>query len=186
MAGWLRKRGWETYDPSTTARSAHTRKGSESSLGEGGILFDIDAIRRELESEMIEVRELDSTLPPMQIRTKPNGESVASGAPAVAAVLAEQGIDPQEIAKIKLPPRPDEIDHHHSRTNGKKMEKELKKPMDPDLDFLEPKELKSTLPPLTLSPSLPQNSGSGLPTLTSPFRPELKTHSTTPNFPSNH
>jgi hypothetical protein len=179
------KKGWETYDPSSS-RAGHSRTGSENSLGEGGILFDIDAIRRELESEMIEVRELDSTLPPMQISTKPNGGPVASGAPSVAAIMAHQGLDPEEIAKIKLPPRPDEIDddQDHPSTNGKKVEEEPNMSFNPDFDFPAPKELKSTLPPLTLSPSLPQTSGSAATTLTSSFRPELKTHSTTPNFPS--
>jgi hypothetical protein len=178
------KKGWETYDPSA-ARPGHSRTGSENSLGEGGVLFDIDAIRRELESEMIEVRELDSTLPPMQISTKPNGDPVASGQPSVAAVLAHQGLDPEEIAKIKLPPRPDEMDdHHHPITNGRMAEKEVKMSFDSDFDFPVPKELKSTLPPLTLSPSLPQTPSSITPAPPPPFRPELKTHSTTPNFPS--
>jgi hypothetical protein len=178
------KKGWETYDPSA-ARAGHTRTGSENSLGEGGVLFDIDAIRRELESEMIEVRELDSTLPPMQISTKPNGGPVASEQPSAAAVLAHQGLDPEEIANIKLPPRPDEIDdHHHPITNGRMAEKDPKMSFDADFDFPMPKELKSTLPPLTLSPSLPQTSSSVAPSFAPSFRPELKTHSTTPNFPS--
>jgi hypothetical protein len=121
----------------------------------------------------------------MQISTKPNGGPVASGAPSVAAVLAHQGRDPEEIVKIKLPPRPDEIDdHHHPITSGKMGQEESKMSFDPDVDFPEPKELKSTLPPLTLSPSLPQTSRSAAPSLAPPFRPELKTHSTTPNFPS--
>ena len=178
------KKGWETYDPSS-ARPSHNRKSSESSLGEGGVLFDIDAIRRELESEMIEVRELDSTLPPMQISTKPNGSPVAGGEPSVAAVLAHQGLDPEEISKIKLPPRPDEIDdNHHLGLNEEKIDEEPKMSFDPEADFPIPKELKSTLPPLTLSPSLPQASSSGEPSLASPFKPELRSRSTTPNFSS--
>ena len=178
------KKGWETYDPSST-KPGHTRGDSESSLGGGGILFDIDAIRRELESEMIEVRELDSTLPPMQISTKPNGGPVSSDGPSVEAVLAHQGLDAEEIAKIKLPPRPDEIDDdHRSNTNGKKVEEEPKLSLDADFDFPVPKELKSTLPPLKLSPSLPKTFGNATPSLAPPFRPELKTHSTTPNLSS--
>ena len=51
-------------------------RGSESTESLGGndwgnpVLFDIDAIKKELLSEMIEVRELDSTLPPMQISSR--------------------------------------------------------------------------------------------------------------------
>jgi hypothetical protein len=178
------KKGWETYDPSST-KAGHSRKDSENSLGEGGILFDIDAIRRELESEMIEVRELDSTLPPMQISTKPNGSRISSDGPSIEAVLAHQGLDAGEIAKIKLPPRPDEIDdHHHPSTDGKKVKEEPKMSLDADFDFPMPKELKSTLPPLKLSPSLPQTFGDATPSPAPPFRPELKTHSTTPNMSS--
>ena len=178
------KKGWETYDSSST-KPGHMRGDSENSLGEGGILFDIDAIRRELESEMIEVRELDSTLPPMQISTKPNGGRVSSDGPSVEAVLAHQGLDAGEIAKIKLPPRPDEIDNHHRpSTDGKKVEEEPKISLDADFDFPMPKELESTLPPLKLSPSLPQTFGNATPSLAPPFRPELKTHSTTPDLSS--
>jgi hypothetical protein len=176
------KKGWETYDPSSM-KPGHTRTGSDSSLGEGGVLFDIDAIRRELESEMIEVRELDSTLPPMQIKTKANDGPLPTGAPSAAALLAHQGLDPEEIAKMRLPPRPDEIEDDHQPTaNGKEIEQRTKTSFDPDFDFPEPKELKSTLPPLTLSPSLPQTSQSDPPSVPPTFRPGLKTHSTTPNF----
>ena len=176
------KKGWETYDRSS-AKPGHSRTGSEQSLGDGGILFDIEAIRKELESEMIEVRELDSTLPPMQINTLLSSAPVKSGEPSVAAVLAHQGLDPKEVAKLKLPPRPDEIDvEHHLGTNGKKVDGKPRMSFDPEFDFPEPKELKSTLPPLTLSPHLGQTSGSSTPSLAPPFRPELKSHSTTPNF----
>ena len=178
------KKGWETYDPSS-AKHGHTRTNSEGSLGEGGILFDIDAIKRELESEMIEVRELDSTLPPMQINTKSNGVPVGSGGPSVEAVLAQQGLDPGEIAKMKLPPRPDEIeDDHHPTANRKAVEEEPDTSFDPDFDFPMPKELKSTLPPLTLTSSVPQSSGSAAPSIAPSSRPELQSHSTTPNFSS--
>ncbi|KAL8680330.1 MAG: hypothetical protein Q9186_003451 [Xanthomendoza sp. 1 TL-2023] len=62
------KKGWETYDDSM-------RHGEGSADGGGGgagdpnsnVLFDIDAIRAELASEMIEVKQLESTLPPMKL-----------------------------------------------------------------------------------------------------------------------
>ena len=56
--------------------------------------------------------------------------------------------------------------------------------LDADFDFPMPKELKSTLPPLKLSPSLPQTFDNATPSFAPPFRPELKTHSTTPNLSS--
>ena len=62
------KKGWETYNVNDTNHKRNGSATSEPGLnGDGNVLFDIEAIRRELASEMIEVRELDSTLPPMQI-----------------------------------------------------------------------------------------------------------------------
>ncbi|KAL8830005.1 MAG: hypothetical protein Q9170_005928 [Blastenia crenularia] len=63
-----KKKGWETYDDSM-------RDGGDDPSSAGGasddrnehILFDIDAIRAELASEQIEVRQLESTLPPMKL-----------------------------------------------------------------------------------------------------------------------
>ena len=61
------KKGWETYDDSM-------RKGDDWSPGnaEGGgnVLFDIEAIKAELHSEQIEVKQLESTLPPMQLNVR--------------------------------------------------------------------------------------------------------------------
>ncbi|KAL2370974.1 hypothetical protein RJ035_005823 [Blastomyces gilchristii] len=59
-----RKKGWETYD---VDRKDHSSR--ESSLGSASdnVLFDIDAIRAELASEQMEVKQLESTLPPIKI-----------------------------------------------------------------------------------------------------------------------
>ena len=57
------KKGWETYDDSM-------RNGGEASShneSTNNVLFDVDAIRAELASEQIEVRQLESTLPPMKL-----------------------------------------------------------------------------------------------------------------------
>jgi hypothetical protein len=84
-----------------------------------------------------------------------------------------------------LPPRPDEIeDDQQPTTNGKKTDHQPKISFDPDFDFLNPKELKSTLPPLTLSPSVPPTLDTDAPSRAPTFRPELKPHSTTPSFRS--
>ncbi|KAL8922021.1 MAG: hypothetical protein Q9172_003737 [Xanthocarpia lactea] len=66
-----RKKGWETYDDSMRdggegSSSAHG-SGIDGGDPGGNILFDIDAIRAELASEMIEVKQLESTLPPMKL-----------------------------------------------------------------------------------------------------------------------
>lgn len=58
------KKGWETYDDSM-------RKGDDwgtgNAEGGGNILFDIEAIKAELHSEQIEVKQLESTLPPLKL-----------------------------------------------------------------------------------------------------------------------
>lgn len=58
------KKGWETYD---VERSKSLPRDSSDSNGGGSVLFDIDAIKAELASEMIEVKQLESTLPPMKL-----------------------------------------------------------------------------------------------------------------------
>jgi len=63
----VEKKGWETYDEKSKTGMPH--KGSDrSEQVNGNILFDIDAIRKELESEHMEVKEIESTLPPMEIK----------------------------------------------------------------------------------------------------------------------
>ena len=61
------KKGWETYDDSM-------RKGDEWSTNTadsgGNVLFDIEAIKAELHSEQIEVKQLESTLPPMKLNVE--------------------------------------------------------------------------------------------------------------------
>jgi hypothetical protein len=59
------KKGWETYDD-RMREGAHSRRNS-SDEGRGNVLFDIEAIKAELASEQIEVRQLESTLPPMKV-----------------------------------------------------------------------------------------------------------------------
>ena len=58
------KKGWETYDDSL-------RKGDDwgTAHADGGasVLFDVEAIKAELRSEQIEVKQLESTLPPMKV-----------------------------------------------------------------------------------------------------------------------
>ncbi|PGH09296.1 hypothetical protein GX51_00738 [Blastomyces parvus] len=61
------KKGWETYDVDRKDHSS--RSSSESGFGSASdnVLFDIDAIRAELASEQMEVKQLESTLPPIKI-----------------------------------------------------------------------------------------------------------------------
>lgn len=60
----VEKKEWETYEESKGSPNPHK---TEEHGSNNGVLFDIDAIRAELASEQMEVRELQSTLPPMKL-----------------------------------------------------------------------------------------------------------------------
>lgn len=189
----VEKKDWEKYDAS---KMGHKREFSisEPGLGESSVLFDIDAIRRELQSEMIEVRELNSTLPPMQITSVKDGEKHVE----YLRLPPEIQLSKEEIGKMNLPPRPHEVDVDvpgpilpPPRTSSlRRSPKESPRPS-PGLSPLPsprrspsplkeeeeyvPRELASTLPPLNLTPSM---SSSGFDTTSS--RPPLKQHATEP------
>lgn len=61
------KKVWETYDPKDMGRRDSTDSSGTGHGSVGSVLFDIDAIRAELASEQIEVKQLESTLPPMKL-----------------------------------------------------------------------------------------------------------------------
>lgn len=189
------KKQWEMYDAKKSPQhkkslSVDSTATEDNMWGEGKVLFDIDAIRRELASEQIEVRELNSTQPPIQISTIMNGEKVTE------YLRLPPGISLQEAKKMKLPPRPDEVDdgplpplmrnetvqRNHSasivETKKEKTKSLAPSPIPPpasqydEADFM-PKEIKSTLPPLQLTPNITSSSSPNL-------RPELKSHTTAP------
>jgi hypothetical protein len=58
------KKTWETYD---VDRGSSPHSPAEPNSAPGSVLFDIEAIRAELASEAIEVKQLESTLPPMKL-----------------------------------------------------------------------------------------------------------------------
>ena len=59
------KKTWETYDVSRSGASQ--QHSPDPGSAPGSVLFDIEAIRAELASEAIEVKQLESTLPPMKL-----------------------------------------------------------------------------------------------------------------------
>ena len=60
------KKGWETYDDKSM--KSEDDFGTAAAEGAGAnIFFDVEAIKRELASEHIDVKELQSTAPPMKI-----------------------------------------------------------------------------------------------------------------------
>lgn len=58
------KKKWETYD---VDKNTAPRESSDPESSPGTVLFDIEAIRAELLSEAIEVKELESTMPLMKL-----------------------------------------------------------------------------------------------------------------------
>lgn len=71
------KKRWETYDDSMR-EGDHNGEGNADG-GAGNVLFDIEAIKAELASEQIEVKQLESTLPPMKINL--NGATPSADKP---------------------------------------------------------------------------------------------------------
>ncbi len=68
------KKKWETYDDRSREASHSDAGGTDG--GYGNVLFDIEAIKAELASEQIDVKQLESTLPPMQLSFSETNPSI--------------------------------------------------------------------------------------------------------------
>jgi hypothetical protein len=62
----LKKEEWEVYEDSLSKEN-QPRKTEDKDGNNHGVLFDVDAIRAELARDQMEVKELQSTLPPMKL-----------------------------------------------------------------------------------------------------------------------
>lgn len=102
------KKGWETYDERIRGGENTSSNGGERSPN---VLFDIDAIRAELASEMIEVRQLESTLPPMRLDANEHSTSNGSADTPYANLRetksADGGITHTSLPDPRLPVSPD-------------------------------------------------------------------------------
>jgi hypothetical protein len=114
----LQKQEWEVYDESKS------RKGGQTEDKEGnnhGVLFDVDAIRAEiakegqnnkdtnLDEQLLQVREIKSTLPPIKLDLKPNTPPTPSLTPPAKArrqtLRERKSADPMwSPDEDKLPP----------------------------------------------------------------------------------
>lgn len=92
------KRAWETYD---VDRSYVSRNSSEATSAPGSVLFDIEAIRAELASEAIEVKQLESTLPPMKLDLNSPTDAQASTSNEKSA----QEFEPAPVTRTASEPR---------------------------------------------------------------------------------
>ena len=89
------KKGWETYDERSKEEPSTSNDGRESR-----VLFDIDAIRAELESEQMEVRQLESTLPPMKLDLnglRASTERIAQG--SLSSLRQSKSFDSTNLSK---------------------------------------------------------------------------------------
>ena len=73
------KKGWETYDDQI--REGRHGQAADGDDGSSNVLFDIEAIKAELASEQIEVKQLESTLPPMKMSLNNSESSIENTAP---------------------------------------------------------------------------------------------------------
>lgn len=94
------KRAWETYD---VDRNHPSRSSSESPATPGSVLFDIEAIRAELASEAIEVKQLESTLPPMKLDFQSSRESTP--AQSTTSEKFSKPLEPPAMARTASEPR---------------------------------------------------------------------------------
>ena len=96
----LEKKEWETYEESKGDSDAR-RRTEDQDGNNHGVLFDIDAIRAELASEQMEVKELKSTLPPMKLDL---ASSSSSGTLNPRASLREtKSYEPPTSASLRTP-----------------------------------------------------------------------------------
>ncbi|EFW17202.1 hypothetical protein D8B26_003942 [Coccidioides posadasii str. Silveira] len=108
------KKGWETYDVDQGDRSPTNSCDGNADPG-GTVLFDIDAIRAELASEQIQVKQLESTLPPIRLHLNPPSPVASPSfhgqkkAPLLSTELEEAAIEshtasdsPSEPADARL------------------------------------------------------------------------------------
>ncbi|KAL8734145.1 MAG: hypothetical protein Q9166_001630 [cf. Caloplaca sp. 2 TL-2023] len=85
------KKGWETYDDSMRNGDAGASDHADGDPN-ANVLFDIDAIRAELASEQIEVKQLESTLPPMKLEI--------NGAKSSAEWNAQHSLPPHTESRL--------------------------------------------------------------------------------------
>ncbi|PQE19988.1 DUF726 domain protein [Rutstroemia sp. NJR-2017a BVV2] len=127
----VERKEWEMYEESSktgqdTGSGSGSRSGVEDGLGNNhGVFFDVDAIRAELASEHMEVKELKSTLPPMKLNLASGSNNSNPSSPRDSLRPTKSG-DPSSTLKTynyhspAHSPRPSNgaFSHSHSYTNS--------------------------------------------------------------------
>ncbi|KAJ5656807.1 hypothetical protein N7507_008757 [Penicillium longicatenatum] len=148
------KKAWETYD---VDRNSPLRASTEPGSAPGTVLFDIEAIRAELASEAIEVKQLESTLPPMKLDLNPRPEPAQPATPKDEEPKAET-VEAPPVTRTASEPRLNTVSHPpHESASHKEDELE----MTFDTSFHDPPPQYSfdtlTRPELRSTVSLPNN-----------------------------
>lgn len=108
------KKGWEMYE---NQKGGDARSSNENFGGaNGAVLFDIDAIRRELESEQIEVKQLESTLPPMRLDL---GGGPSTGGNGTSSPYSNLRQTKSSDASLSTQQKPDANSSEQSLPNGR-------------------------------------------------------------------
>ncbi|KAJ5106495.1 hypothetical protein N7456_003170 [Penicillium angulare] len=159
------KKSWETYD---VDRNSPLRDPGEAGSAPGSVLFDIEAIRAELASEAIEVKQLESTLPPMKLDLNPQPQPESSSDPVAPSDEKESkknkadALEPPPVTRTASEPRLN-TDSHHSYEPSDYKEDELE--MTFDTSYHEPPPRYSpepiNRPELRSTTSLPNTSNAG-------------------------
>ncbi|KAL4810769.1 hypothetical protein BDV18DRAFT_127978 [Aspergillus unguis] len=154
------KKQWENYEVDHNESPQSPTGGNAA----GSVLFDIDAIRAELASEMMEVKQLESTLPPMKLDL--NSPPLTSP----ATPLNADAKDKSQAADQSLPQSPPPASPSHKRAPSPSPHNDEEVSMTFDTSYHEP----------------PQRSLSSFETPTyndsHPSRPSLRSSATSPGM----
>ncbi|KAJ5929126.1 hypothetical protein N7454_006974 [Penicillium verhagenii] len=153
------KKAWETYD---VDRNSPLRGTTDPGSAPGTVLFDIEAIRSELASEAIEVKQLESTLPPMKLDLNPQPQPPPPVTPKEEEPKAEKYEAPP-VTRTASEPRLNTMPH---ATHESEPYKEDELEMTFDTSYHEPPPPQYsfsnlTRPELRSTASLPNNNVNG-------------------------
>ncbi|KAJ5691049.1 hypothetical protein N7488_011784 [Penicillium malachiteum] len=155
------KKAWETYD---IDRNSPLSSSADPVSAPGSVLFDIEAIRAELASEAIEVKQLESTLPPMKLDLNPPAEPSPAVAPTVAPAEPEPKLEIPEPPPVTRTASEPQLNAVPLSTHDYPTYKEDELDMTFDTSFHDPPPRYSpgpfTRPELRSTASMPNNSSS--------------------------
>lgn len=185
----VQKKEWEMYEESKGDPSKPKSSKVEDEEGNNhGVLFDIDAIRAELASEQMEVRELKSTLPPMKLDLGSSSTSSSTRRDSLRETKSYDAGSTLKVTKSATSPLPRQPSSEYIPTfkstpsYGEEEEEEVQ--MSFDTAYYSPPRSAATS-----SNHLPLRLNAPLPPLPTPEprdraatlqRPELKSSSTLP------